>query len=82
MKTCKVFVPYGIPSVGSYATTVYMDGIPVTDNKKNSMGKPEYGFYMTVTLSFNDFNGIITLLNHSRMFWKRTSVMRRSARLH
>jgi hypothetical protein len=56
--TMEIFVPYGFPTIGSYGMTAFMDGIPITDKKKNSMGKPEYGFYVTVVMSFGDFKGI------------------------
>ena len=54
-------MPYGVPTnptIGSYHMTAIMDGIPITDKKMNSMGKDEYGFYVTVSLSYNDFRGI------------------------
>jgi hypothetical protein len=38
--------------------TAFEDGIPITDKKKNSMGKDEYDFYVTVVMSFAYFKGI------------------------
>ena len=50
--TFEVFVLYGIPAIGLYTAAMFMDGIP------NCMCKLEYGFYMTITVSFDDFQGI------------------------
>lgn len=56
--TMEIFVPYGVPSIGSYHMTAFMDGRPITDKRKNYMRIPEYGFYVDVPVSFGDFEGI------------------------
>ena len=42
--TMEIFVPYGVPTIGSYGMTAFMDGIPITDKKTNYMRRLEYGF--------------------------------------
>ena len=56
--TMEIFVPYGVPSIGSYHMTAFKDGKPITDKRKNYMRRPEYGFYVDVPVSFGDFEGI------------------------
>ena len=59
--TMGIFVPYGVPTIGSYGTPVFKNGIPITDKRKNYMPIPEYGeygFYVDVPVSFGDFKGI------------------------
>ena len=59
--TMEIFVPYGVPTIGSYGTPVFKNGIPITDKRKNYMPIPEYGeygFYVDVPVSFGDFEGI------------------------
>ena len=56
--TMEIFVPYGVPTIGSYHMTAFMDGIPITDKKTNYLPERPYGFYVTVVMSFGDFKGI------------------------
>ena len=56
--TFEIFVPYGVPTIGSYGTPVFMNGIPITDKRKNYLPQLPYGFYVDVPVSFGDFEGI------------------------
>ena len=38
--------------------TAFMDGIPITDKKKNYLPELPYGFYVIVVVSLRDFKGI------------------------
>ena len=56
--TMEIFVPYGVPTIGSYHMTAFMDGILIIDKKKNYLPERPFGFYVTVVMSFDDFKGI------------------------
>ena len=77
--TMEIFVPYGVPTIGSYGMTAFMDGIPITDKKTNYMRRLEYGFYVTDSVLFDDFRGISDLVSPSRRFESRRATRRRSA---
>ncbi len=57
--TIDIFVPYGLPSVGSlYTTAAFLNGPAITDKTKEDMDGPQRGFYVAVKINYNDFNGI------------------------
>ena len=67
--TIEIFVPYGLPSVGSYTMAAFLNGTAITDKKKNNVDGPQRGFYVTVTINLLDFEGMSYLSKRFHEVW-------------